>query len=185
MMGIVVKIPFYIVPAEIKKRGEKAVKGYIAALRKGKKKMPRCKLVILGEAGVGKTNLLNLLTGEKFVSTHEETEGVDISLVNTFDIDTKTWKKSAGVGGDDEYRRIAATEIASHLKDTKSDDKATVSSTPESLQQIFHSILRKYPQPSKPKLFTTTGHHTRSAGRSTSYSDYYVQTQVHSSLDNQ
>ena len=138
--------------------------------------MPRCKLVILGEAGVGKTNLLNLLTGEKFVSTHEETEGVDISLVTTSDIDTKTWKKSAGVGGDDEYRRIAATEIASHLKDTKSDDKATVSPTPESLQQMFHSILRKYPQPSKPKLFTTTGHHTRSAGRSTSYSDYHVQT---------
>ena len=138
--------------------------------------MPRCKLVILGEAGVGKTNLLNLLTGEKFVSTHEETEGVDISLVTTFDIDTEKWKKSAGVGGDDEYRRIAATEIASHLKDMKSDDKATVSSTPASLQEIFHSIIRKYARPSKPKLFTTTSHHTRSAGRSTSNSDYHVQT---------
>ena len=138
--------------------------------------MPRCKLVILGEAGVGKTNLLNLLTGEKFVSTHEETEGVDISLVTTFDIDTEKWKKSAGVGGDDEYRRIAATEIASRLKDIKSDDKATVSPTPESLQQIFHSIIRNYSQPSKPKLSTTTSHHTRSAGRSTSNSDYHVQT---------
>ena len=165
---------FCIVPAEIKKRGEEAVKGYIAALRKGKKKMPRCKLVILGEAGVGKTNLLNLLTGEKFVPTHEETEGVDISLVTTFDIDTQTWKKSAGGGGggDDEYRRIAATELANQLKDTKSDDKTSTSPTTESLQQKFHSILRKYTQPSKPKSFATAGHHTCLADRTRRYDDH-------------
>lgn len=112
--------------------------------------MPRCKLVILGEAGVGKTNLLNLLTGEKFVPTHERTEGVDISLVTTSDIDTKTWRKNSGEGGDDEYRRIAATEVASQLKVTKPDDKDSPSPTPESLEQKFNSIMRKYAE-SKPK----------------------------------
>ena len=121
--------------------------------------MPCCKLVILGEAKVGKTNLLNLLTGEKFVSTHEKTEGVDILLVTTFDIDTKTWKKSTGKG-DDEYRRIAATEMASQfqLSDAKPSDKMSTSPTPESLQQAFYSIMKKYTQPSvysKPKPHTT------------------------------
>ena len=145
-----------VVPAEIKKRGNAAVDGYIAALKKGKKKMPRCKLVILGEAGVGKTNLLNLLTGEKFVPTHKKTEGVDISLVKTFDIDTKTWKKITGEGGDDEYTRIAATEVASQLKDTKPDNKINDLPTPESLDQKFNSIMRKYaPKPSlKPAAAT-------------------------------
>ena len=152
------------------------MKGYIAALRKGKKKMPRCKLVILGEAGVGKTNLLNLLTREKFVPTHEETEGVDISLVTTFDIDTKTWKKSTG-GGDDEYRRIAATELASQLKDTKSDNKTSTSPTTESLQQIFHSIVRKYTKLSKPKSFATASHHTRPVGGNIRYYGDHDQTQ--------
>ena len=109
--------------------------------------MPRCKLVILGEAGVGKTNLLNLLTGEKFVPKHENTEGVDISLVTTFDIDTKTWRKNSGEGGDDEYRRIAATELANRLKDDKTDDKHSVSPTPESLEQEFSLIMRKYTKP--------------------------------------
>ena len=112
--------------------------------------MPRCKLVILGEAGVGKTNLLNLLTGEKFVPTHEKTEGVDISLVTTFDIDTKTWRKNSGEGGDDEYTRIYATEVANRLNDPKPDHKDSVSPTPESLEQNFSLIMRKYAE-SKPK----------------------------------
>lgn len=139
--------------------------------------MPRCKLVILGEAGVGKTNLLNLLTGERFVHTHEETEGVDISLVTTFDIDTQTWKKSTGGGGDDEYRRIAATEIASQLKDTKPDDKTSMSPTVESLQQAFHSIMKRYTQPPKPKSFATASHHSRPAGRNIRYHGDHDETQ--------
>ena len=142
----------YIVPVEIKKRGPKAVEGYITALKKGKKKMPRCKLVILGEAGVGKTNLLNLLTGEKFVPTHERTEGVEISLVATFDIDTKTWKKSPGGEGDAEYIKIAATEVANQLKDTKPNDKTNILPTPKSLYQKFNSVMKKYSEPpARPK----------------------------------
>ena len=129
--------------------------------------MPRCKLVILGEAGVGKTNLLNLLTGEKFVPTHERTEGVEISLVTTFDIDAKTWKKSPGEKGNEEYRKIAATEVASQLKDTKPDDKKNVLPTPELLHKKFNSIMRKYFEPtphSKHNLKPTTA--TRSVASS-------------------
>ena len=69
------------------------------------------------------------------------------------DIDTNTWKKTAG-GGADDNRKIIATELANQIKATKPDDKANVLPTPESLQQIFNSVMRKYPNPSvhtKPK----------------------------------
>ena len=172
-----------VVPAEIKKRGDKAVEGYITALKKGKKKMPRCKLVILGEAGVGKTNLLNLLTGEKFVPTHEKTEGVEISLVTTFDIDTEKWKKSPGGGGDAEYRKIAATEVASKLKDTKPDNEIDVSPSPEDLEHKFKLIMKKYalPKPSSkpaPHRHMASSHSTRSGKRMDS--DYFQTSKVQS-----
>ena len=159
---------FCVVPTEIKKRGGKAVESYITALKKGKKKMPRCKLVILGEAGVGKTNFLNLLTGEKFVPTHKRTEGVEISLVTTFDIDTKTWKKSPGEEGDDEFMKIGATELAKQLKNTKPHDKAKVSPSPRSLYQKFNSIMKKYAEPivnPKSSLKPVTNKHTPSSDR--------------------
>ena len=56
---------------ELKKRGDGAVKGFIAALRKSKK-ITCCKLVILGEAGVGKTNLQNLLTEKVCTNINEK-----------------------------------------------------------------------------------------------------------------
>ena len=140
--------------------------------------MPRCKLVILGEAGVGKTNLLNLLTGERFVPTHEKTEGVEISLVTTFDIDTKTWKKSAGGGGDGEYRRIAATEIASHLKkvSSKTDDiKDALPSRYTHLYEVFNSVMRKYRQHLKySKAKRASSHESSRTAKRFRYKDDYI-----------
>jgi len=102
---------YVLVPIEIKKRGDKAVEGYIAALKKGKKKIPCCKMIV-GEAGVGKTNLLNLLTGEKFVPKHEETKGVDIDLVSTNDISAETWKNSTS----EEYRSVSVDLSVDQLR---------------------------------------------------------------------
>ena len=144
--------------------------------------MPRSKVVILGETGVGKTSLLNLLTGEKFVPTHEKTEGVEISLVTTFDIDTKTWKKSAGGrGGDGEYRRIAVTVLASHLNDfSKKDDAKDVLPSPRYLYQVFNSIMRHYREQfthSKAKHAAGTGSLVSSySAKRVRLKDDYVQT---------
>ncbi|XP_065910258.1 uncharacterized protein [Dysidea avara] len=148
------------VPVEVKKRGEKAVEGYIAALRKGKKKMPRCKLMIVGEAGVGKTNLLNLLTGEEFVAKHEETEGVDIDLVSTSDISTdrEIWRKSA-TEVSEEYRSVAVDLVADELRNTtpiqpqkKHVHNAVDGISLNSLYNRFDTLLQKYrKQPNKSK----------------------------------
>ena len=136
-----------LVPAEVRKRGEKAVEGYIAALRKGKKKMPRCKLMILGEAGVGITNLLNLLTGEKFVSKHEVTEGIDIDLVSTNDISTETWKKST-VERYEEFTDVAADLVADELRNAaptqKKKKRVHYATDGASLHNRLDELIRKY-----------------------------------------
>ena len=105
-----------IVPKEIEKMGKTAIAKFVADLRKGKAKMPRCKLMILGEAGVGKTSLLSLLTGEQFNPDHHETEGVDTNFVRTSNISSVTWKKKA-MEGDEEYIDIAAKQLAKSLPD--------------------------------------------------------------------
>ena len=153
-----------LVPVEVVKRGEKAVERYLAALRKGKKKMPRCKLMIVGEAGVGKTNLLNLLTGEKFVAKHEETNGVDIDLVSTSDISTETWKKSM-IEANEEYRNVAVNLVADQLhnsvplKSRKRDASFADDSKYRLLQQQIEWLIQKYTrQPSKGRYKHASSH---------------------------
>ena len=112
--------------------------------------MPRCKLMIVGEAGVGKTNLLNLLTGEEFVPKHEKTEGVDIDLVSTNDISTETWKKSP-IRAHEEYRSIAVDLLADKLQNSSPSNSKKGASIDEpeyrSLQQQIVWITQKYTRP--------------------------------------
>lgn len=133
--------------------------------------MPRCKLMILGEAGVGKTSLLSLLTGEDFNPHHEETEGVDLDFLRTSNICSVTWEKKA-MEGDEEYKEVAAKQLALALPDKEEPvkhKKKKQAKTPSltSLRQHLNSLVRKYndknkepviaPQP-KPRQTHTSGH---------------------------
>ena len=93
-----------VIPAEIKKRGEGAVELYRKALREGKKKIPRCNLLVLGEERVGKTSLIRLLTGKRFIPDLKPTRGIDNRVVDTVDttaISTVKWEE---VKQDDQAR---------------------------------------------------------------------------------
>ena len=136
-----------IVPQEIKKRGKEAITKFVQDLRKAKVKMPRCKLMILGEAGVGKTSLLNLLTGEPFDPRHNETEGIDTDFVRTSNICSDIWQKKA-MEGDEEYKDIAAKQLAKILPDEEQPVKhqrvkVNVPSH-SALKQQFESPVMKY-----------------------------------------
>ncbi len=72
-----------MIPPEIKRRGPQAEEAYRKALRRGKEKIPRCSLQILGEERVGKTSLLRSLTGKNFLEDLKSTCGIDNTLVDT------------------------------------------------------------------------------------------------------
>ena len=85
-----------VIPPEIKKRGKHAEELYRRALRKGKKRIPRCNLLVLGEQRVGKTSLIRLLTGKNFILELDPTHGIDNHVVETVDmraISTVEWKE--------------------------------------------------------------------------------------------
>jgi len=112
--------------------------------------MPRCKLMILGEAGVGKTSLLSLLTGEGFNPEHNETEGVSTDFVSTTLIYTDNWKKKA-MEGDEEYKDVAARKLAKILPDlkqpTSTQSRKQISPQPFSyLKRHFDELIKKYTQ---------------------------------------
>jgi len=85
-----------VIPPEIKKRGKEAEESYRKALRKGKKKILRCNLLVLGEQRVGKTSLIRLLMGKEFILELDQTHGIDNQVVDTVDvtpISTTKWEE--------------------------------------------------------------------------------------------
>ena len=66
---------------------------YRKALRKGKKRIPRCNLLVLGEQRVGKTSLVRLLVGKKFILELDPTHGIENVFVDTVAISTIQWEE--------------------------------------------------------------------------------------------
>ena len=69
----------------INKLGDKAVEIYLQALNQGKEKIPYCSMLILGREEVGKTSLFRQLVGKPFLKDMEQTQGIDNSIVETFE----------------------------------------------------------------------------------------------------
>ena len=122
--------------------------------------MPRCKLMILGEAGVGKTSLLSLLTGEPFNPKHNQTEGVDTDLVCTSNICSVTWKKKA-MEGDEEYKDVAAKQLAKSFPDINEEQpvkhmrvKIPSGESHAVLKQQYESLVKKYTKEKEPSALS-------------------------------
>ena len=83
-----------VIPPEILKKGAKAVQLYFEALKRGKKQIPRCNFLILGEERVGKTSLYHLLVQKPFNPNQDSTRGIDNAIVDTVDtrhVGTEDW----------------------------------------------------------------------------------------------
>ena len=78
-------LPITVIPPEILKKGAKAVQLYFEALMKGKRKIPLCNFLILGEERVGKTSLYHLLVQKPFNPNQDSTRGIDNTIVDTVD----------------------------------------------------------------------------------------------------
>ena len=88
-----------VIPQEIVRLGDAAVNRYRKLLRSGKqKKMPRCNLIALGEKRVGKTCVLCLLMGGKFIPDRDPTRGIEnevvgVTITTTVSLSSETWNK--------------------------------------------------------------------------------------------
>ena len=89
-------LPASVTPPEIQRRGPNAVRSFHKALREGKQKVPQCKLLVLGEARVGKTSLVRNMSGLKFDPNLDPTRGIENKCVDTMvdsaNIDVSKWR---------------------------------------------------------------------------------------------
>ncbi len=66
-------------PPEVVKQGTKAILAYLREQLKERKRQWVSKLLFVGEGGVGKTSLLRVLRGEKFIEGLETTHGIGVN----------------------------------------------------------------------------------------------------------
>ena len=90
--------PCAVIPLEISRRGVEAIEIYKRVLKKGRKKIPRCNLLILGEERVGKTSLYRLLVRKDFDQDLQPTRGIDDNEVDIVD------ERSITMGDHDEWK---------------------------------------------------------------------------------
>ena len=147
-----------VIPPEIKKRGLDAVEIYRGALRKGKKRIPRCNLQVLGEQRVGKTSLIRLLMGKKFISGLKPTHGIENVLVDTVDmrsISTTQWeevkREDQAKENDDLFVKGVVEEVG-QLQPLHGVKQGEVQSIPEeSLLKILDEIFSEMERMQKPR----------------------------------
>ncbi len=142
------------IPPEITRLGAEAVAAYEKALEEGKRKIPYCSMLILGDSGVGKTSLYRQLVGLKFREDLKSTEGIDNNTVDTM-VDERsiaversgnTWHQTE-VSTGEVFARAAGEET--RLRMPKKKDGKSKSSLPseKELLQVIKEIKKSLEPP--------------------------------------
>ena len=168
-----------VIPKEIEKLGEAAVKMYMQALRKGKKKkMPRCNLIVLGEERVGKTSLLRLVMGKKFIADLASTRGIDnehVEVVDTKAICSLQWQEvrpeDQARGHEKQFINSVAEELKVSLSGNRGKRKDKERSPPNTktltaeIDDISHFLYAIQQASQEPPLPPTPAAHYAEGGR--------------------
>ena len=113
---------------------------YRKALRKGKQKIPRCNLLILGEERTGKTSLYRLLVRKGFNPDQDSTMGIDNTVVETVDVRhvaSDTWEEKTIDDQKKQSKNLFALGVVKEVKKELPLDKEAVST------KTFHSSRQK------------------------------------------
>ncbi|KAL9978797.1 hypothetical protein ACROYT_G016360 [Oculina patagonica] len=110
------------VPPEIRVQGREAVLAFQNAMRNGKVKVHRGRIMLIGQAGAGKTKLKKSLVGIPFDPREDSTEGIEVDP-SKFEVEVdqvKNWQlteeKKPGVS---QFSEDIAMIIAKDLKETE------------------------------------------------------------------
>ena len=85
-----------LVPSEIKARGRKAMLAYENALKTGKVKVYRARIMFIGQDRAGKTSLKNSFLGVPFDREQQSTDGIELDL-SKFEVvvdQVSNWKRT-------------------------------------------------------------------------------------------
>ena len=85
-----------LVPSEIRARGQKAMLAYENALKTGKVKVYRARIMFIGQDRAGKTSLKNSFLGLPFDPEQQSTDGIELD-VSKFEVDVdqvSNWKRT-------------------------------------------------------------------------------------------
>ena len=112
---------FLIVPSEIIARGPEAKRAYENALKNGKVKVYRCRIMLIGQDRAGKTSLKKHLLGLPFDPDEESTDGVEVDpSIFEYDVDQATnWTISSKKPDVSHFVNKLAKIVAAELREQK------------------------------------------------------------------
>ena len=134
-----------LAPKEIQARGRKAILAYENALKTGKVKVYRARIMLIGQDRAGKTSMKGSFLGLPFDPGEQSTDGIEIDL-SKFDINVdqvKSWERTNDNLGVSQFARTLAGMVAEKLEqeetemDTVRDEKmGQVSTRLESARRL-------------------------------------------------
>ena len=157
----VLLLPDLVIPPEIRKIGPEAVHAFRKALREGMQKIsPQFKLLVLGEARVGKTSLVHQMTCSEFISDLDPTHGIENKSIATM-VDSAhigvshTWKPISEIEQADRNKEHSMRAVSKAvqpviLKTETGKNVYNVKTEPQvSEMQMLHQINRLLVKPIK------------------------------------
>ena len=115
----------YLVPSEIKARGPEAQIAYENALKTGKVKVYRARIMLIGQDRAGKTSLKKSFLGLPFDPEEESTDGIEVDP-SKFEVDTdlvKNWKRTDEKLEVSQFAADLARMVARQLQENADDEE--------------------------------------------------------------
>ena len=115
----------YLVPSEIKARGPGAQIAYENALKTGKVKVYRARIMLIGQDRAGKTSLRKSFLGLPFDPEEQSTDGIEVDP-SKFEVDTdlvKNWKRTDEKLEVSQFAADLARMVARQLQENADDEE--------------------------------------------------------------
>ena len=115
----------YLVPSEIKARGPGAQIAYENALKTGKVKVYRARIMLIGQDRAGKTSLRKSFLGLPFDPEEQSTDGIEVDP-SKFEVDTdlvKNWKRTDEKLEVSQFAAYLARMVARQLQENADDEE--------------------------------------------------------------
>ena len=135
-----------LAPNEIQARGQKAMLAYENALKTGKVKVYRARIMLIGQDRAGKTSLKNSFLGLPFDPKEQSTDGIDLDP-SKFEVDVdqvKSWKRTDEKLGVSQFAHNLARMVAEKLEKEETEmDTVQVEKKEKGVDQVSVSRAKE------------------------------------------